>query len=95
MQVPRIAVTVDLVILTVRDQRLSALVWRRVAEPYAGRWALAGGFIRLDEDLSAAAARVLGERAGLAGAPVRPDELASVFFPNGCRYGLRSRADSP
>ena len=82
MQVPRIAVTVALVILTVRDQRLSALVWRRVAEPYAGRWALAGGFIRLDEDLSAAAARVLGERAGLAGAPVHLEQLQTYGYPD-------------
>lgn len=82
MQVPRIAVTVDLVILTVRGQALSALVWRREAAPYAGRWALAGGFIRLDEDLSAAAARVLGERAGLAGAPVHLEQLQTYGYPD-------------
>lgn len=59
----------DLVILTVRGGQLAALVWCRDAEPYLGSWALAGGFIRMDEDLPAAAARVLAERAGLPGAP--------------------------
>lgn len=82
MEVPRIAVTVDLVILTVRDQQLSALVWRREAEPYAGYWALAGGFIRLEEDLSAAAARVLAQRAGLAGAPVHLEQLQTYGYPD-------------
>ncbi len=82
MQVPRIAVTVDLVILTVRDQHLCALVWRREAEPYSGRWALAGGFIRLEEDLSAAAARVLAQRAGLEGAPVHLEQLQTYGYPD-------------
>jgi 8-oxo-dGTP diphosphatase len=82
MQVPRIAVTVDLVILTVRDQQLCALVWRRAADPCSGRWALAGGFIRLDEDLSAAAARVLAQRAGLAGAPVHLEQLQTYGYPD-------------
>lgn len=82
MQVPRIAVTVDLIILTVRGQQLSALVWRREAAPCAGRLALAGGFIRLDEDLPAAAARVLGERAGLAGAPVHLEQLQTYGYPD-------------
>jgi len=82
MQVPRIAVTVDLVILTVRDQQLCALVWRREADPNAGRWALAGGFIRLEEDLSAAAARVLAQRAGLAGAPIHLEQLQTYGYPD-------------
>jgi 8-oxo-dGTP diphosphatase len=64
---PRIGVSVDLVILTVRGGRLTTLVWRRDGEPYADMVALPGGFIRLDEDLPAAAARVLAERAGLPG----------------------------
>ncbi len=82
MQVPRVAVTVDLVILTVRDQRLCALVWQREAEPFSGRWALAGGFIRLDEDLPSAAARVLAQRAGLAGAPVHLEQLRTYGYPD-------------
>jgi 8-oxo-dGTP diphosphatase len=80
--VPRIGVSVDLVILTVRGGQLSALAWRRDGEPYAGLQALPGGFIRLDEDLPAAAERVLGERAGLPGAPVHLEQLRSYGYPD-------------
>ncbi|WP_407524473.1 NUDIX hydrolase [Methylobacterium oryzisoli] len=64
----RPAITVDLVLLGLRDGRLAALLRRREQHPDLGRWALPGGFVRLDEDLDAAAARVLREKAGLPGA---------------------------
>ena len=79
---PRIGVSVDLVILTVRAGQLATLVWRRDGDPYAGMVALPGGFIRLDEDLPAAAARVLAERAGLPGAPAHLEQLRSYGYPN-------------
>jgi 8-oxo-dGTP diphosphatase len=79
---PRIGVTVDLVVLTVRNGQLTTLVWRRDGEPYAGVLALPGGFIRLDEDLQAAAARVLAERAGLPGELVHLEQLHSYGYPD-------------
>jgi 8-oxo-dGTP diphosphatase len=82
MEVPRVAVSVDLVILTVRASQLSALVWRRDAEPHRGRRALPGGFIRLEEDLPATAARVLAERAGLPDAPVHLEQLQTYGYPD-------------
>ncbi len=82
MEVPRVAVSVDLVILTVRESHLSALVWRRHAGPHRGLWALPGGFIRLEEDLPATAARVLSERAGLPDAPVHLEQLRTYGYPD-------------
>jgi 8-oxo-dGTP diphosphatase len=80
--VPRIGVSVDLVILTIRDDQLATLAWRRDSQPYAGLQALPGGFVRLDEDLPAAAARVLAERAGLPGIPVHLEQLQTYGYPD-------------
>lgn len=64
----RLAVTVDLVLLGLRNGGLAALLRRREQHPDLGRWALPGGFVGSAEDLDAAAARVLREKAGLPGA---------------------------
>jgi 8-oxo-dGTP diphosphatase len=59
------SVTVDLVVLTIRDGTLCALLIRRGIPPYRGRWALPGGFVLPDEDLDAAAERELREETSL------------------------------
>lgn len=79
---PRVAVSTDLVVLTVRGQRLSALMWRRDLPPYAGCWSLPGGFIQLDEDLPAAASRLMAERAGLADVRIHLEQLQTYGYPD-------------
>ncbi len=57
---PKFAVSVDLVVFTLRNNDLCALLIRR-GEAYAGKLALPGGFTRQDEDIDSAAYRELRE----------------------------------
>ena len=65
---PRPALTVDIVAFSVQDHNLSVLLIQRAVEPFAGMWALPGGFVNIDEDIEAAAERELEEETGLSGA---------------------------
>jgi 8-oxo-dGTP diphosphatase len=76
---PPVAVTVDLVVLTVRDDALAVLLVRRGEPPFAGALALPGGFVRPDETLRQAAARELAEETGFAS--VHLEQLASYGDP--------------
>lgn len=66
MTYPPLAVTVDLVLMSVVDDRLCALLQRRGAEPFAGQLALPGGFVGEQEGLEQAARRILTDKAGFA-----------------------------
>lgn len=78
---PPFAVTVDLVILTIREGRLAVLLVRRGLPPFSGHLALPGGFVRPGEGLERAAARELAEEAGLAVGSVHLEQLASYGDP--------------
>ena len=62
---PPFAVTVDIVVLTIRERELHVLLVERRDDPHAGSLALPGGFVRPDEDLDSAAARELEEETGI------------------------------
>ncbi|HEY6739175.1 MAG TPA: NUDIX domain-containing protein [Actinopolymorphaceae bacterium] len=79
---PLVMVTVDLVILTVREGALHVLVVERGVDPYAGRLALPGGFLRdLEEDTDDAAARELREETGIDRSELHLEQLRTYATP--------------
>lgn len=63
---PRPSVTVDCVIFGLDDQQtLNVLLIERKHDPFAGQWALPGGFVDIEEDLESAALRELEEETGV------------------------------
>lgn len=67
--IQNIIVTVDVVILTIRDGELCVLLTQRGHEPFQGALALPGGFVQAEEDLDTedAAERILCTKVGAAG----------------------------
>ena len=78
---PPFAVTVDLVVLTLRDGHLHTLVVDRGVEPFIGVPALPGGFVHPEEGLTEAARRELAEETGLRLPEAHLEQLASYGDP--------------
>ncbi len=66
-QHPQPIVTVDVVMLTLKDETLHVALTLRDQEPNKGRWTLPGGWVHTneDDDALAAAVRILKAKAGL------------------------------
>lgn len=69
---------IEIVCLAVVDDELQVLLAKRAEAPYAGKWALPGGVLRIDLDasLEAASKRVIKERLGIERSD--PQQLCAV-----------------
>ncbi|MGA9590154.1 MAG: NUDIX domain-containing protein [Salegentibacter sp.] len=74
-------VATDCIIFGFDSGKLKLLVFRRRVEPFKGEWSLIGSFVKLDEDVSEAAKRVLTEITG----------LENVFMEQLQAYGAADR----
>lgn len=78
---PTFAVTSDIAIMTIRDGALRVLLVERSHDPYAGSWALPGGFVEPDEDAHQAAVRELAEETGVDAEDFHLEQLATYSSP--------------
>ena len=74
---PRPMVAVDIVVVT-RGKSPEVLLVRRKNEPFAGSWALPGGYLEMDETLEAAARRELMEETTVAVVQLVPARSGST-----------------
>ena len=77
---PHPAVTTDCVIFGFNGERLQVLLIERGIEPYKGRWAFPGGFLKMDETAEEGALRELKEETGLESAYI--EQLHTFSNPN-------------
>jgi 8-oxo-dGTP diphosphatase len=62
---PRPALTVDAVVVAGHPSAYQLLLIERKKDPFAGKWALPGGFVDMEETLDQACIRELKEETGL------------------------------
>jgi 8-oxo-dGTP diphosphatase len=78
---PPFGLTVDVVLLTVREGVLSVLLVERDTHPFRGRLALPGGFVGPTEDLEAAAVRRLEQETGVRRSAAHVEQLGAFGHP--------------
>jgi 8-oxo-dGTP diphosphatase len=79
---PPVYVALDVVLLTIRDDRLQVMMVQRGSEPWRGELALPGGFLRQTEDLPDGAQRELREETGLDVEPAHLEQLGTFGAPD-------------
>ncbi len=81
VQQDKMYVATDCIIFGFDDGKLKLLIFKRRVKPFMGEWSLIGSFVKLNEDVNAAAKRVLAEITG----------LKNVFMEELKAYGLANR----
>lgn len=59
------SVTIDIVVFAIKNKELNVLLIKRGLEPFKDKWAIPGGFVRINESLETAGKRELQEETGL------------------------------
>ena len=77
---PHPCVTTDCVIFGFDGSELQVLLVERGIEPFKGRWAFPGGFVKMDESCEEGALRELKEETGLTGAYI--EQFHAFSDPN-------------
>lgn len=72
-------VATDIVVFTIRADVLNVLLIERASQPFRGRWALPGGFLKSNESLDQCASRELAEETGISN--VYLEQLGSFGDP--------------
>ena len=75
---PHPSVTTDCVIFGFDGTKLQILLVERGIDPYKGKWAFPGGFIKMDESCEEGALRELKEETGLTGAYI--EQFHTIMF---------------
>lgn len=77
MKTTKTEVTTDIVASRKGTSNWEVLLIKRKKEPFAGKWALPGGFVNTDEEVTMAAVRELKEETGL---DVKEKELRLIDY---------------
>jgi len=75
---PKIAVAIDLVIFSIRDNDLKVLLVQKDVWPFSGRWALPGCFASAKESLEETAKKELLAQTGIEGVVLEQSWVSSI-----------------
>ena len=78
---PRAAMTADTVIFGFDGEALNVLLVKRGVPPFKGKWALPGGFLRMNETITQCAQRELTEETNFVYSPMSIATLADACLP--------------